>query len=204
MAAVGVLLLVLGGVWMAAAVVLVICFAVYEEFRVLSLAGHRPVAWPTWVGVVLSIPVLALDGDRLLIPIAVGVCLLTLTWVIFRAEPKLEDCLMSILPLMSLVLPGMCAMKLALIEPQLQDYLFSLLASVALLMFSYYQTAFDVNSGKRRNTLAVGLAGAYFGIVALSGTEAPLVYGGCAVWALTNLCSLTPVRRRPNPVTEGE
>lgn len=117
MAAVGVLLLVLGGVWMAAAVVLVICFAVYEEFRVLSLAGHRPVAWPTWVGVVLSIPVLALDGDRLLIPIAVGVCLLTLTWVIFRAEPKLEDCLMSILPLMSLVLPGMCAMKLALIEP---------------------------------------------------------------------------------------
>ena len=90
------------------------------------------------------------------------------------------------------------------IEPQLQDYLFSLLASVALLMFSYYQTAFDVNSGKRRNTLAVGLAGAYFGIVALSGTDVPLLYGGCAVWALTNLCSLTPVRRRPNPVTEGE
>lgn len=90
------------------------------------------------------------------------------------------------------------------IEPQLQDYLFSLMASVALLMFSYYQTAFDVNSGKRRNMLAVGLAGAYFGIAALSGTEAPLVYGGCAIWALTDLCSLTPVRRRPNPVTEGE
>ena len=117
MAAVGVLLLVLGGVWMAAAVVLVICFALYEEFRALSMAGHRPVAWPTWVGVALSVPVLALDGDRLLIPIAVGVCLVTLTCVIFRAEPKLEDCLMSILPLMSLVLTGMCAMKLALIEP---------------------------------------------------------------------------------------
>lgn len=90
------------------------------------------------------------------------------------------------------------------VEPQLQNYLFSLLASVGLLMFSYYQTAFDVNSGKRRNMMAVGLGGAYFGIVALSGCETPLLYGGCAIWALTNLCSPEPVRRRPNPVTEGE
>lgn len=90
------------------------------------------------------------------------------------------------------------------VNPQLQDYLYPLLASVALLMFSYYQTAFDVGSGKRRTLLAVGLAGAYFGIVSLSGSDTPLLYGGFAIWALTNLCSLTPVRRRPNPVTEGE
>lgn len=90
------------------------------------------------------------------------------------------------------------------VEPQLPDYLFSLLASVALLMFSYYQTAFSVGSGKRRNMLAVGLAGAYFGIAAMYGSDTPLLYGGSALWALTNLCSLVPVRRRPNPVTEGE
>jgi len=117
LAAVAATLLALGGVVMAAAVVLVICFAVYEEFRALAMAGHRPVAWPTWLGVVLSVPLLALGGDKLLIPIAVAVCVVTLTCVIFRAEPKLEDCLMSLLPLLSLVLPGMCAMKLALIEP---------------------------------------------------------------------------------------
>lgn len=117
LAAVAVTLLALGGVVMAAAVVLVICFAVYEEFRALSMAGHRPVAWPTWLGVALSVPMLALGGDRLLLPLAIAVCLVTLTCVIFRAEPKLEDCLMSMLPLLSLVLPGMCAMKLALIQP---------------------------------------------------------------------------------------
>ena len=117
LAAVAVVLLTLGGVVMAAAVVLVICFAVHEEFRALSMAGHRPVAWPTWVGVVLSVPLLALGGDKLLLPIAIAVCLVTLVCVIFRAEPKLEDCMMSLLPLLSLVLPGMCAMKLALIEP---------------------------------------------------------------------------------------
>lgn len=117
LAAVGVALLALGGVVMAAAIVLVICFAVYEEFHALSMAGHRPVTWPTWAGIVLSVPLLALGGDKLLIPIATAVCLLTLTCVIFRREPRLEDCLMSLLPLLSLVLPGMCAMKLALIEP---------------------------------------------------------------------------------------
>lgn len=90
------------------------------------------------------------------------------------------------------------------VNPQLQDYLYSLLASVALLMFSYYQTAFDAGSGKRRTLMAVGLAGGFFGIVSLSGDVCPLLYGGFAVWALTNLCSMTPVRRRPNPVTEGE
>lgn len=115
--AAAVTLLALGGTWMAATIVLVICFAVYEEFHALSMAGHRPVAWPTWVGTVLSVPLLALGGEELLLPIAISVCLLTVGCVIFRAEPKLEDCLMSLLPLLSLVLPGMCAMKLALIQP---------------------------------------------------------------------------------------
>lgn len=90
------------------------------------------------------------------------------------------------------------------VNPQLQDYLFPLFASVGMLMFSYYQTAFAVGSGKRRKMLAVGLGGGYFALVALSGSEAPLLYGGCAAWALTNLCSLTPVRRRSRPVPEGE
>lgn len=90
------------------------------------------------------------------------------------------------------------------INPQLQDYIFSLFASVAVMVFSYYHTAFDVGSGKRRTMLAAGLAAGYFSLVALSGSDAPLLYGGCAIWALTDLCSLTPVRRRPNPVMESE
>ena len=131
MAAVGAVLLTLGGVVMAAAVVLGICFAVYEEFNALSMAGHRPVAWPTWTGVALSVPLLALGGDRLLLPIAVAVCFVTLACVIFRREPKLEDCLMSLLPLLSLVLPGMCAMKIALTEPHsLQVCLMLLLLAI--------------------------------------------------------------------------
>jgi len=115
--AVAVTLLTLGGAWMAAAIVLVICFAVHEEFHALSMAGHRPVSWPTWVGTVLSVPLVALNWAEVLMPGAGAACLLTIVCVGFRAEPKVEDCLMSLLPLLSLVLPGMCAMKLALIEP---------------------------------------------------------------------------------------
>lgn len=89
-------------------------------------------------------------------------------------------------------------------NPQLQDNLFSLLGCVALAIFAYYQTAFDAGAGKRRSQLAVGLMGAYLSLVSLSGTDAPLLYGGCAIWALTDLCSLTPVRRRPKAAREGE
>ncbi len=130
LAAVTATLLALGGVVMAAAVVLVICFALYEEFHALSKAGHRPVAWPTWAGMVLSVPMVAFGLERLLIPMVVAVCMVTLVCVIFRQEPKLEDCLMNILPLLSLVLPGMCAMKLALIENQAEQICMLLLLLV--------------------------------------------------------------------------
>ena len=115
MAAVAITLLAIGGVVMAAAVMLVICLAVYEEFHALWKAGHRPVCWPTWVGLALSVPLMALGGAEMLVPIAVSVCLVTVGCIMFRPEPKLEDCLMSVLPLLSVVLPGMCAMRLALI-----------------------------------------------------------------------------------------
>lgn len=103
-----------------------------------------------------------------------------------------------------LLLHMICHYQIWSTKPQLQDNIFSLLGCVALTIFAYYQTAFDAGSGKRRSQLAVGLMGAYLSLVALSGTDAPLLYGGCAIWALTDLCSLTPVRRRQKAVKEGE
>ncbi len=118
MAAVAIALLALGGVVLAAAICIIICFAVYEEFGALSKAGHRPVAWPTWVGMALSVPMLALGGATLLLPLALGVSLLTLACVIFRREPHLEDALVSLLPFISLALPGMGMLTLTAISPK--------------------------------------------------------------------------------------
>lgn len=77
-------------------------------------------------------------------------------------------------------------------NPQLQDYVFDLLGCVALTLFAYYETAFDAGMGRRRMQLATGLLAAYFGYVAVSGSQYPLLYAGGVAWALTDLCSLTP------------
>lgn len=89
-------------------------------------------------------------------------------------------------------------------RPQLQDYFFSMAGAVLLTLFAYYQTAFDVGMGKRRMQLVTGLLAAFFCMTAAATGEDLLLYAGGAVWALTNLCSLTPIkRRRPNPIAEA-
>ena len=118
MASVAIALLALGGVVLAAAIVAIICFAVYEEYSALNKAGHHPLAWPTWAGLALSVPLLALGGAKLLIPVAIGVALTMVACIVFRREPKLEDILYSLLPFVSLVLPGMAMLTLTAITPK--------------------------------------------------------------------------------------
>ena len=118
LATVAIALLALGGVVLAAAIVAIICFAVYEEYGALTKAGHHPLAWPTWAGVALSVPLLALGGAKLLIPVAIGVALVTVACIVFRREPQLEDILYSLLPFVSVVLPGMAMLALVNIEPK--------------------------------------------------------------------------------------
>ncbi len=118
MASVAIVLLAIGGVVLAAAIVAIICFAVYEEYGALSKAGHHPLSWPTWAGVALSVPLLALGGAKLLIPMAVGVALTTAACVVFRREPKLEDIFYGLLPFLSIVLPGMGMLALTGITPK--------------------------------------------------------------------------------------
>ena len=90
-------------------------------------------------------------------------------------------------------------------HPQIQDWFFSMAGIACLVLFSYYQTAFHVGLGKRRLQLLAGLLSSFFCIAAIAGGEDVLLYIGGALWALTNLCSLTPVsRRRKNPITEKE
>nr|MBR4280399.1 phosphatidate cytidylyltransferase [Clostridia bacterium] len=111
-------LLAVGGVVLAAALVAIICFAVYEEYSALTKAGHHPLSWPTWVGLALSVPLMAIGGARLLIPVAIGVALVTVGTIIFRREPKLEDILYSLIPFVFIVLPGMAMLALVNITPK--------------------------------------------------------------------------------------
>ena len=113
-----VILMCFGGAVMAAAALVCICIAMHEEYHALKVAGNRPVSWPTWVGVVLSIPLSILGGAKVLAPLILGVFLLTAICVVFRSEPRLEDALMSIMPLFSIALPGMCVVAMSLVQPR--------------------------------------------------------------------------------------
>ena len=83
-------------------------------------------------------------------------------------------------------------------NPQLQDYWLDLSASALMALFAFYEAAFDVGLGRRRMQLATGLMAAYLGCAALSGSGYLILYFGCAVWALTDLCSLTPKPKQEN------
>lgn len=80
-------------------------------------------------------------------------------------------------------------------NPQVQDYLFALLGTMALMFFAYYTAAFDVGSGQRRMHLGMGLAAVYLCMVNLPQTEYLYLYVGGIVWVLSSLCSLTPKPR---------
>lgn len=87
-------------------------------------------------------------------------------------------------------------------RPQMQHWFFAMAGAICLTLFAYFQTAFDVSMSSRRKQLGTGLLAVFFCTAAAAGGEDVLLYLGGAAWAITNLCSLTPVkRRRPNPIT---
>lgn len=79
-------------------------------------------------------------------------------------------------------------------DPQLQNYVFAFLASLALMLFAYYQTAFCVDGGSSFRLRLTGLLAVYFCVTALAAGTAPYLYGGCAVWAFTGLSRIPPRR----------
>lgn len=109
-----------------------VCIAMYEEFHALYQAGHRPVAWPSWVALIIAIPgfllLTELTGLLLLMLLIMFTMMMVSVGVIFRNDPKLEDLLMSLLPLFSIVLPGMCMLALGRLTPVAEQRIFLSLA----------------------------------------------------------------------------
>lgn len=88
-------------------------------------------------------------------------------------------------------------------EPQTGVIVLPFLASMVLMLASYQRTCFDVELGNRRHSLLWSLLGAYLCILAmLSFEEEIFFYGGWALWLLTNLCSLRPLKPKMAPEAE--
>lgn len=132
--AVTVLLVAIGGPAMALAALLGVGIGLWEEQRALLAAGHKLCRWPAWLGLVLCMPLSMYLGAPAVLPFGALLCGLCIMMVLFRAKPNLEDMLFSILPVISLVVPGMCVMTMAAIQPMpLQQCLFVLMCAVPLM-----------------------------------------------------------------------
>lgn len=81
-------------------------------------------------------------------------------------------------------------------QPQMSLVVFPLLASVTMMLSSYQRVRFDVDLGNRRFAAFYSLMSVYFCVVAMFSMEQPLFYGMCALWQLTDLCSMRPLKRK--------
>ena len=88
-------------------------------------------------------------------------------------------------------------------SPQLLDYVFEMLACVAMMLYAYQQAAFEVELGNRRKTLWLGMVSGFFALAAIPGASSPLLCAGGAIWTLTTLCSPTPPARRRKTAPEA-
>ena len=129
-----VVLLWLPGWCMGLATLICIGFATWEEYHALTLAGHRVVSWPAWVVLVGSVPLTWALGNQTLVPM-MTLCLLCMSvQILFRGEPELTDLSMSALPILTVVLPGLCLVALSLVEQKaVEVVLLALTFTVPLL-----------------------------------------------------------------------
>jgi phosphatidate cytidylyltransferase len=103
---------------MAAATLICVCFAVWEEYHALATAGHRVVTWPTWISLVTSIPLTIFFGVKAIVPLLALALLIMVTVILFRKEPELTDLSMSALPLLTVALPGLSLVAISLLPDQ--------------------------------------------------------------------------------------
>ena len=109
-----VVLLWLPGWCMALATLISIGFATWEEYHALKLAGHQVVSWPAWVVLISSIPLTITVGSKVMVPLLSMTLLVMVTIVLFRREPHLADLSMSALPILTVLLPGLCLVSMSL------------------------------------------------------------------------------------------
>lgn len=102
------------------------------------------------------------------------------------------------------VIDLICRSRIWIANPQLPDYTFHLFACVFLTLTAYYRTAFDVGMGSRRPFLFCSLMAIFFCMLSSVGSDSFLFCIGGALWAVSNLYPLEPVRREPEPEIREE
>ena len=119
--------------------------------------------------------------------IASALCLIWSTWCTFRR--KNTPFLLSLAPCLFWLVHLIDNYRGWSGQPQLQSYLFSLLATMAMALFTYYTAADSVGLGKPRLRVFAGLSAGYLCLAAmLPGPEKTrILFFTSALWAVSDL-----------------
>lgn len=110
--------LAIGGWFAAAACTACLCVALYEELNCLKQGGYRPVQWTAYASLLVG-AALSLMHSPTVILLVMGVLILAAQLcVMCRKEPKLLDILVSVLPMLTVALPGLCLISLLDTQPR--------------------------------------------------------------------------------------
>ncbi len=111
-----VVLLCLPGWCFGLAALIATGFAIWEEYHALTIAGHRVVSWPAWAMLVGSIPLSQYLGAKVIVPMLALALFLMVLIILFRKNPDLMDLSMSALPVLTVLLPGLCLVNMSLVD----------------------------------------------------------------------------------------
>lgn len=123
-----------------------------------------------------------------LLGLAAPVCLVLAG--VLRLMGKKPFFLLHVIPCLFLLVHVVNSYQLWSSNPQLQDYLFALLASISLILLAHYTAAFEAGLGNRKLVLGTGMMAVYLCLAELGWTDSPALYFGCMLWALTGMCKV--------------
>lgn len=81
-------------------------------------------------------------------------------------------------------------------DPQLQNYLFPLLANVCAMLAAYHTAALTAGSGNRKLHTIFHLATAYFALASLPVCDDIVFYLSLMLWMFADLCNLSPAPKK--------
>lgn len=118
--------------------------------------------------------------------LAAPVCLILAG--ILRSMGRKPFFALHVIPCLFLLIHVVGCYRLWSSNPQMQDYLYALLSSLAMVLFSHHTAAFEAGIGNRKWVLGSGLAAVFLCLAELGWTDYPAFYFGCMFWAATGIC----------------
>lgn len=130
------------GGWVAVfAAAVCLAIGIYEELNVLRAGGYHPVWWTAFASLGLGAVLVMLHSPTIILLVMTVLILCVQLCVMRRENPQLMDIMVSVLPMLTVALPGLCLISLLVTQPralQLMLLLFVFTSSIGCDTLAYF------------------------------------------------------------------